>query len=67
LPGSIIIGISSPYRKKGLLYKKYQDHYGKPSIPPSSATLWRMIPRPPARNGWQSSATTLAILSAGAL
>jgi hypothetical protein len=31
LPGSIIIGISSPYRKKGLLYKKYQDHYGKPS------------------------------------
>jgi hypothetical protein len=31
LPGSIIIGISSPYRKKGLLYKKYQDHFGKPS------------------------------------
>jgi hypothetical protein len=29
LPGSIIIGISSPYRKAGLLYKKFKDHYGK--------------------------------------
>jgi hypothetical protein len=31
IPGSIIIGISSPYRKSGLLYKKYRDHYGKNS------------------------------------
>jgi len=31
IPGSIIIGISSPYRKSGLLYKKYRDHYGKGS------------------------------------
>src|SRR5207247_1219534 len=31
MPGSMIIGISSPYRKAGLLYKKYRDHYGKPS------------------------------------
>lgn len=29
IPGAIIIGISSPYRKSGLLYKKYRDHYGK--------------------------------------
>lgn len=29
IPGSIIIGISSPYRKSGLLYKKFRDHYGK--------------------------------------
>lgn len=29
IPGSIIIGISSPYRKSGLLYKKYKDHYGR--------------------------------------
>jgi hypothetical protein len=49
LPGSIIIGTSSPYRKKGQLYKKFQDHYGTPnkvlkpqqpcSIRPSSAML----------------------------
>lgn len=31
LPNSIIIGISSPYRKAGLLYKKYEEHYGKDS------------------------------------
>jgi hypothetical protein len=31
IPGSIIIGISSPYRRSGLLYKKYRDHYGKNS------------------------------------
>jgi hypothetical protein len=29
IPSSIIIGISSPYRRSGLLYKKYRDHYGK--------------------------------------
>jgi hypothetical protein len=31
LPGSILIGISSPYARSGLLYKKYRDHYGKNS------------------------------------
>lgn len=30
MPGSMIIGISSPYRKSGLLHKKYKDNYGKP-------------------------------------
>lgn len=30
MPGSMIIAISSPYRKSGLLHKKYKDHYGKP-------------------------------------
>src|SRR5690349_122521 len=30
MPGSMVIGISSPYRKGGLLYKKFKDHYGKP-------------------------------------
>jgi hypothetical protein len=29
LPGSIIIGISSPYRKSGLLYRKFKECYGK--------------------------------------
>jgi hypothetical protein len=30
IPGSMIIGISSPYRKSGLLYKKYKKHFGQP-------------------------------------
>lgn len=29
LPGSILIGISSPYRRNGLLFEKWRDHYGK--------------------------------------
>lgn len=31
LPDSMLIGISSPYRRSGLLFKKYKDHFGKPS------------------------------------
>jgi hypothetical protein len=31
LPGSMLIGISSPYARSGLLYKKYREHYGKNS------------------------------------
>jgi hypothetical protein len=29
LPGSMLIGISSPYRRAGLLHQKYKDHYGR--------------------------------------
>jgi hypothetical protein len=29
LPGSMLVGISSPYRKAGLLYDKWRAHYGK--------------------------------------
>jgi hypothetical protein len=29
LPGSMVIGISSPYRKKGLLYNRFKKHFGK--------------------------------------
>jgi hypothetical protein len=29
LPGSIVIGISTPYRKRGLLYKKFKTNFGK--------------------------------------
>jgi hypothetical protein len=28
-PDSLIVGISSPYRKGGLLYSKYKKHYGR--------------------------------------
>jgi terminase large subunit-like protein len=29
LAGAMLIGISTPYRKTGLLYKKFRDHYGQ--------------------------------------
>jgi hypothetical protein len=29
LPKSMLIGISSPYRRAGLLYRKFKDHYGR--------------------------------------
>ena len=28
-PGSMLIGISSPYRKAGLLHQKFRDHFGR--------------------------------------
>jgi hypothetical protein len=29
IPGSMLIGVSSPYRRAGLLHQKWRDHYGK--------------------------------------
>jgi hypothetical protein len=29
MPGSMIIGISSPHRQKGLLFQKFEEHYGQ--------------------------------------
>lgn len=31
ISGSMLIGISSPYRKSGLLYRKFKEHYGRDS------------------------------------
>jgi hypothetical protein len=31
VPGSMLIGISSPYRKAGILYRKFTEHYGRDS------------------------------------
>jgi hypothetical protein len=31
IPGSFIGGFSSPYAKRGVLYKKFQEHFGKDS------------------------------------
>ncbi len=30
LPNALLVGMSSPYRKGGLLYQKWRDHFGKP-------------------------------------
>jgi phage terminase large subunit-like protein len=30
IPNALIIGISSPYRRSGLLFQKWSKHYGKP-------------------------------------
>jgi hypothetical protein len=47
LPGSMLIGISSPYRKAGLLYEKYKNHFGKSGdilvIQAATATLNSLI------------------------
>jgi hypothetical protein len=29
-PGAMLIAISSPHAKRGLLWRKFSDHYGKP-------------------------------------
>ena len=30
LPGAMLIGISTPYRRGGLLFEKWREHFGKP-------------------------------------
>ena len=37
-PGSLLIGLSSPYAKKGLLYEKYRDHFGRDD---SKVLIWQ--------------------------
>ena len=36
--GSVLIGISSPYAKRGLLYEKHRDHYGRDD---SKVLVWQ--------------------------
>jgi hypothetical protein len=33
VPGSMLIAISSPYARRGLLWRQYTKHYGKPDAP----------------------------------
>lgn len=45
IPGAMLIGISSPYARRGLLYKKWKAHYGKPgNVLVVQAPTWRMNP-----------------------
>ena len=51
MPGAMIIGISSPYARRGLLWQKYQRHYGKEGkILVVKAPTWVMNPNV-ARDG----------------
>ncbi len=48
IPNAMLIGISSPYARKGLLYKKYKKHYGKPGeVLVVKAPTWTMNPNLP--------------------
>lgn len=48
IPGAMLIGISSPYARRGLLWRKYQSHYGKAgSVLVVQAPTWVMNPTLP--------------------
>lgn len=45
MPGAMIIGISSPYARKGLLWRQFQRHYGKAgNVLVVKAATWVMNP-----------------------
>ncbi|MDX8447058.1 hypothetical protein [Mesorhizobium captivum] len=48
MPGAMIIGISSPYSKRGLLWRQYQRHYGQDgNVLVVQAPTWVMNPTVP--------------------
>lgn len=38
VPGALLLGISSPYARRGLLYEKYRKHFGKDG---SKVLIWK--------------------------
>jgi hypothetical protein len=38
IPGAILLGMSSPYAKRGVLWENFRDHYGKDDSP---VLVWR--------------------------
>jgi hypothetical protein len=42
IPGSLLLGISSPYAKRGVLYEAFTAHYGKAGAP---ALVWKAATR----------------------
>ncbi len=48
IPNSLLIGISSPYSRHGLFYKKVTEHWGKPGrVLAARAPTWTMNPTIP--------------------
>lgn len=49
IPEAMLLGISSPYARRGLLWKRYRKHFGKPSsrVLVAQAPTWRMNPLVP--------------------
>lgn len=57
IPGAMLIGISSPYAKRGLLYRKWKKHYGKPgNVLVVKAPTWVMNPTLPRDGEFLSEA-----------
>lgn len=45
IPGAMLIGLSSPYARRGLLWNKHKRHFGKPgNVLIVQAPTWRMNP-----------------------
>src|SRR6476660_4876654 len=45
IPNALMIGISSPYARRGLLWRKFDAHYGKPGpVLVARAPTWVMNP-----------------------
>lgn len=42
VPGALLLGISSPYAKRGVLWQMFREHYGKANAP---ALVWRAATR----------------------
>ena len=48
IPGALLIGISSPYARRGLLWQKHQAHWGKAgNVLVIKAPTWLMNPTVP--------------------
>jgi hypothetical protein len=57
IPNAMLIGISSPHARKGLLYRQYRKHYGKPGkVLVVQAPTWVMNPTLPRDGEFLSQA-----------
>ena len=67
IPGAMLIGISSPYARRGLLWNKWKKHFGKPgSVLVVQAPTWRMNPTIPRGGEFLTEAYQDDPASAGA-
>jgi hypothetical protein len=67
IPGAMLIGLSSPYARRGLLWNKHKKHYGKPgNVLVVQAPTWRMNPTIPRDGEFLTEAFADDPASAGA-